>query len=392
MHDVGMNSRDRLLTALSGGRPDRLPATTHHLMPYFLKTYMDDISEEQFFEFFQLDPIVWVSDRKPDEKAGEHWAVTDASKVGEADRCVASEQWRVETTALGGSRNRATRYDIITPVETLSMVLEETSQSVWVSERLVKEKAQIELIAKYAPGWLCDVDAINRKAEKLGGRGIVRGAVPGFEVYGQPGCWQDAAALYGIERLIMETFDDPQWVHTFLAVLMQRKLAGVASMEGAQIDLIELGGGDASSTVISPKIFSEFVVPYDKDVAAAAQRIGAKVVYHTCGGMMAILELIADMCVDAMETFTPPSLGGDAALREAKARIGDRVCMIGGLDQARFLRGCTPRETRHEVRRCFEEAGRGGGFILAPSDHFFDADVRLIRAFADEAQQCRYTD
>ena len=32
-----MNSRERLLTALDGGQPDRLPVTTHHLMPYFLE-------------------------------------------------------------------------------------------------------------------------------------------------------------------------------------------------------------------------------------------------------------------------------------------------------------------------------------------------------------------
>ena len=92
-----------------------------------------------------------------------------------------------------------------------------------------------------------------------------------------------------------------------------------------------------------------------------------------------------------METFTPPSLGGDTDLAEAKARIGDRVCMIGGFDQWRFFQGCTAEETRGAVRQCFKDAGQGGGFILAPSDHFFDADVALIRAFADEARMCAYS-
>ena len=45
---------------------------------------------------------------------------------------------------------------------------------------------------------------------------------------------------------------------------------------------------------------------------------------------------------------------------------------------------------RAEVRRCFEEAGPGGGYILSPSDHFFDADPALLAAFADEARQCVY--
>lgn len=105
---------------------------------------------------------------------------------------------------------------------------------------------------------------------------------------------------------------------------------------------------------------------------------------------MPILEDIAAMKPDAMETFTPPAMGGDVNLKEAKRRIGDRVCMIGGFDQFHFFRGCAPQETRDEVRRCFKEAGENGGFILSPSDHFFEADIELLQAFAGEALKCTY--
>lgn len=219
---------------------------------------------------------------------------------------------------------------------------------------------------------------------------MVRGNICGFDIYGQPGCRQDAACLYGIENLIMATFDDPGWVHELLKILFRRKKTFVESMKGARFDLIEHGGGDASSTVISPKIFDEFVAPYDAELIARAHLAEQRIVYHTCGGMMPFLERIADMQPEAMETFTPPEMGGDVNLREAKRRIGDRVCMIGGFDQFHHLLGCTPEETRRAVRRCFEEAGEGGGYILCPSDHFFDARVELIRAYADEARICLY--
>jgi uroporphyrinogen decarboxylase len=106
--------------------------------------------------------------------------------------------------------------------------------------------------------------------------------------------------------------------------------------------------------------------------------------------MMPLLERIASMQPDAMETFTPPDMGGDVDLAEAKCRIGDKVCMIGGFDQFHFFTGCTPAETRAEVRRCFEAAGSGGSHILSPSDHFFDADLPLKKAFAQEARNCFY--
>ena len=105
---------------------------------------------------------------------------------------------------------------------------------------------------------------------------------------------------------------------------------------------------------------------------------------------MPLLERIAAMTPDAMETFTPWGMGGDVDLAAAKHRIGDRVCMIGGFDQFHFLTGCTPEQTRAEVRRCFQAAGENGGYILCPSDHFFDADVGLVEAYADEGRRCVY--
>ena len=240
------------------------------------------------------------------------------------------------------------------------------------------------------PSPKCNVAAVNREAEAFGERGIIRSHICCFDIFGQPGCWQDAACLVGIEKLIMETYDDTEWVHALLKILQRRKLTYVNSMAGAQFDVLEFGGGDASSTVISPTLFDEFVAPYDAPIITAAHAAGQRIVYHTCGGMMPLLERIAEMKPDAMETFTPPEMGGDAKLSEAKRRIGEQVCMIGGFDQLHFFTGCTPEQTRAEVRRCFEEAGVGGGFILCPSDHFFDAEVRLIEAFADEARHCTY--
>lgn len=246
------------------------------------------------------------------------------------------------------------------------------------------------MIAEFCTNPVCDGEQVKKEAEAFGDRGIIRGHIPGFDIYGQPGCWQDAAVLVGIEKLIMETFDDPAWVHELLEILFHRKANYIKSLAGANFDLLELGGGDASSTVISPKIFRKFVAPYDVRLIELAHQANQRIVYHTCGGMMPILEDIADMNPDAMETFTPKGMGGDVNLAEAKKRIGDRVCMIGGFDQSRYFWGCTEAETRREVRDCFEAAGGNGGFILSPSDHFFDADPKLLAAFLDEAHRCVY--
>ncbi len=359
-------------------------------MDSFLKKYLNGTDSRGFFDHFDLDAIHWVVAHRPDESQGERQdPIQDTLGFLEARRVI-TDQWRIAVEEIPGQEYRMQRYRFITPKGELSLILQSNEHTAWVTEHLIKEKRDIDLLGEFMPAPKCDVAAVNREVEAFGERGIVRSHICCFDVFGQPGCWQDTACLVGIEKLIMETYDDPAWVHELLKILQRRKLIYTRSLVGARYDVIEFGGGDASSTVISPGIFDEFVAPYDAPVIAAAHDAGQRIVYHTCGGMMPVLERLAAMKPDAMETFTPAGMGGDANLAEAKRRIGDKVCMIGGFDQLHFFTGCTPEQTRAEVRRCFEEAGAGGGFILSPSDHFFDADLKLIEAFAVEAKQCLY--
>lgn len=385
-----MTSKERLIAAIERKKPDRLPATTHHVMPYFLDMFMDGATNDEFFKTFGLDPVKWIIAFKPNESKGQYYDPTHQHPGFLESRRVISDDWRIQVEHIQDSDYLTTRYRFITPVKTLSLILQGNDQTSWIAEHLIKERSDIDIIARYAPHYLCDIDTVNKTVDEYGSTGIVRGHIPCFDVFGQPGCWQDACCLVGTERMILSVFDDPLWVHTLLEILKNRKLDYIRSLAGAKYDILELGGGDASTTVISPMIFNEFVAPYDASLIAAAHSVGQRIVYHTCGGMMPILESIADMGPDAMETFTPPNMGGDVDLAEAKRRIGHKVCLIGGFDQFHFFTGVTPEKTRREVRRCFKAAGEGGGYIISPSDHFFEADTNLIKAFAEEAAKCIY--
>jgi hypothetical protein len=380
-----MTSKQRFLAALERKTPDRLPVTTHHVIECFLNRCMGGVGAQAFFDHFGLDPILWLAPMKPDAARGEYWHQSLPGVI-ESDRWRVSEQ---ELPPVDGYRVR--RITIETPKGALTATLQSNDWTTWLTERFVKERGDIDLIAEFMTMPVYDVEAVNREAAAFGERGMVRGTImPCFEFFGQPGCWQDAACLYGIERLITTAFEDPEWVHAFLSILQERKLHAIGSLEGARFDLMELGGGDASSTVISPALFDTFVAPYDRELIAAAHAAGQRIAYHTCGGMMPILENIVDMGPDAIETLTPAGMGGDMDLAEAKRRVGHKVCLIGGFDQFHFFKDCTPEATWAEVRRCFEEAGAGGGFILSPSDHFFDAGLDLIAAYAEAARGCGY--
>ncbi|MBA7548715.1 hypothetical protein ES705_41181 [subsurface metagenome] len=385
-----MTSRQRLITTLDGGKADRLPVTTHHIMPYFLDKYMDGISNKEFFDFFNMDAITWPVPVQADTMRGEYLDPSQGEPGFLQVSRVLSDNWRIESEEIADPRYKTTRYTITTPGGQMSCVIQGNDYTEWVGEALLKKKTDIELIANYGTRPLCNTGKVQEAVHEMGDRGIVRGFILPFDIFGQPDCWQDGCCIRGAENLIMDSFDDPVWVHELMQVLLERKMPYVKSMKGSGYDLMELGGGDASTTVISPTIFNEFVAPYGKQLIDEAHKAGIRVSYHVCGGMMPILEDLTAMGPDALETFTPPEMGADVDLAEAKRRIGDKVCMIGGFNQAHYLQGCTEKATRDYVRKCFDEAGAGGGYILAPSDHFFDADINLLKALADEAAKCLY--
>jgi uroporphyrinogen decarboxylase len=386
-----MTPKQRLITALDKGLPDRLPATTHHVFDPWLKQYMGGITRDAFFEALGLDAIRWVIPVLPDTSRGEFFADNEGQTDFLEIKRIVSDSWRIFEHRTPNENGEIVNISIETPKGSLHAVLQKTPLTTWVIEPLLKEKTDIELFQAYQSWPICDVEEVDHQYEEFGQKGIIRGFIIPSELYGQPGCWQDFCCLRGTVKAILDTFDDPQWVHQCLSVLLERKLHYVQSLAGAKYDLIELGGGDASTTVISPDIFRQFVAPYDSQLIEACHAQNQRVVYHTCGGMMPILEDIAAMNPDAMETFTPPDIGGDVDLASAKKRIGDKVCMIGGFDQVHYLSGVEDSVTRKEVQRCFNEAGEGGGYILCPSDHFFDAEPELLAAFADEASKCTYS-
>ena len=123
------------------------------------------------------------------------------------------------------------------------MVLEFDPYTAWVVEPLVKEKRDIDCIAEYVTAPKCDVEAVNRVADAFGQRGLVRGYICCFDVFGQPGTWQDATCLVGVERMIMETYDDPAWVHELLRILFRRKKVFVESLAGTATIFLSLAAG-----------------------------------------------------------------------------------------------------------------------------------------------------
>jgi uroporphyrinogen-III decarboxylase len=367
-----------MLTALHGGKPDRLPATIHGWMDYWNNKYMRGADQFEIYRHFDMDaqifyfawldePVVSAMYFTGDLVPGPNWKV--GYRIAKQDQ---------ESTIY--------KFTIETPEGTLTKTMERNDKMAWVTEYPIKEKEQIYWIQRYMPLPRPDITRINQAFEQMGDMGILRAGIFNH----QGGCWQDACNYVGTEKLIMQTFDDPAWVHEFLGIILDYKLRFIDSLRGARIDMLENGGGDGCMSVISPRLFREFCLPYDRQTTAALHDIGIKTVYHTCGKMMAQLDLIKQTGCDASETLTPLGMGGDANLREIKQVLGDSMCLIGGFDQQQGFECGTPAAIRAQVEMCWQQAAPNGGYIMAASDHFFEGDPENLRTYVQIAQEFCY--
>lgn len=357
-----MKAKERMLIALNRGIPDRVPATIHQWQPFHLQKFMNGKTDIQAFNEVELDAAI---------------TCTPLINAPSAD-------WNIITK----TRESVTDYTIETPEGNLTWQSGSNEFTSWVTGHLVKKCEDIYLIKKYMPVPRLNKEFLSKYYDELGDGGIIRTFINGY----QGGCWQDACELYGAENLIYKAYDDPGWVHEFLDILLEKKLRFIYEyMAGARVDLVETGGGASSSTLISPEIHSEFCLPYDRKIHDALHELGFKVVYHTCGGMMGILDLIEKNGCDASETLSPVSVGGNITNPQAvKKELGSKVALIGGLDQINILTEGTPVQVRDEVFKLFRAYGPGGGYIMCACDHFFHAPVENLKAYAAAAKECLY--
>jgi uroporphyrinogen-III decarboxylase len=368
---MSMTSRERMLTALANGRPDRLPCQVHGWMGYYLQHYLDGADWYQAYERFGMDYAIYVSPSYT--YVAEDLADWDADHrdLG-ADRD-GNHRWEETITTPGGTLHHAGARNVITP---------------WQTEFIIKTEADFALWERYCPvPASADLTPVAEARDKLGDRGIVR-SHPFSAGQGSP--WQSFCTLVGTEQAIFMAIDEPEFVHHALEAILARTVRVTGMWQGTAADMVEVGGGAGSSTVISPALFRQFCLPYDQREIAALQDVGLKVVYHLCGGLMPMLDLVVETGADGLETMTPPGMGGDCDLAEASRRVGDRLFFIGGFDQNRGFEHGTPETAQRLVRDCFEATRDHAGYIVAPSDHFFHGDPANLQAFADAARDCVY--
>jgi MtaA/CmuA family methyltransferase len=189
----------------------------------------------------------------------------------------------------------------------------------------------------------------------------------------------EAADLRGINNLMMDFFDDREFVHELFEFVLELELNfAKAQMEsGAEL----IGVGDAAASLVGPKIYEDFVWPFEKRMMESLRAMGARTRLHICGNTRPILGLMGQLGCDIVD------LDWMAPLAEARAAMGPAQVLLGNIDPVRVVCNGTPEEVYDAVAECHRQAG--GRFIVSAGCEVVrdtsSENVHAMRRYARES-------
>jgi uroporphyrinogen decarboxylase len=194
------------------------------------------------------------------------------------------------------------------------------------------------------------------------------------------GPWTLATSLRGAEDLIVDTFTDPDFVHELMRYTTQvtEHLAEAVRAAGAGLSLSE---APASISLISPKIFREFVAPYEKQLISDLRERKISVTIHICGVIEPIMEDIASLGAVALSMDRPTSL------EKMFDTSAGRIVIIGNVPTQVFMDG-TRKDMEDEVKRCLAVGKERGAYILSSGCELSPrADLERVKWFCELASE-----
>jgi uroporphyrinogen-III decarboxylase len=185
--------------------------------------------------------------------------------------------------------------------------------------------------------------------------------------WGFAGVFNFVAGLIGMDQVYAAPYEDEELYHFLMSHVANAMCDYNRALVEAGVDCVGIQGHMAGGRTTSPAYFRKFVQPYEKRVIEAIHGTGGFTVYHNCGFARSLYDNYRELGMTVWETVSEPPRG-DNHLTEAKHLLGDRLCLLGNLDQVEFLKTAAPAEVAERTRATVRAGMPGGRYIFSTSD------------------------
>jgi uroporphyrinogen decarboxylase len=352
-----MTPRERIMTALRNGTPDRVPATpdTSIMIPCRLQ-------RKPFWEMeVNENPPLW----KAYIEAVKHFGTDGWMFNGRLDLTTRPEvrnEWKVvkktddrwEVRGVYHTPDGDLTYTNVTPRDNPTTMVEHPVKDI---ERDFKKLRHF-----FTPALSADATVYRQQREEMGERGMIciGVGVPGFQSW--LGLFQG-----GLEALTYAYEDHPDLFAELVELHDRHAVRCTELAIDAGIESI-LTGGSGSITLQSPELFRKLSLPTLRKITRMCRQAGVICGIHSCGKERALVQACAEET--ELDYVNPLEIApmGDCDLAECKRLWGNRLALMGNLHTTDVMLRGTVTDVRRESLRAILAAGGDGGFVLSTGD------------------------
>ena len=340
-----MTSRQRVLCALNGGTPDRVPIWEYlfslkhqkEVMGYTTELY-DGKTQVQMAAKLGLD-VIWAP-------INGFCGIED---VPHAQDEIYRDEW--------GVTYRKNGWPIIAQIDTPVK-----SRENWANYTMpsVEMPGRLKILK----------DVIGANDHQLA---VVAGLLGPFTMM----TWY----LMDFETLSVSLFTDPDLVHEMADAFVEWALGSAKLAFGTGgVDAFHISDdwGATSGLLISPDQFREFFTKPFERLVKGLKAYGVPVIMHNDGNLWDILD---DLVATGINAYHPVEKAASMDLAKVKQRYSGRVCPIGNVNNKTTMVTGTQEDVIRETLECLKIGAPGGGYMLS-TDHSLHDDIPLENAKA----------
>jgi uroporphyrinogen decarboxylase len=348
-----MTPRERLLTALDGGEPDRVPCALgfYHVAAERLAppgSWRDDWVDVRFVQFTP----------SPEEAALRRRArpYDGDTRLGTPAQVATYASWRYRPERL--DRNPLARAESLDDLQQFPFP---------------------ELSEPYRLAGLAE------QVGSLHARGLAAGgSLPhlGGELF------EAAWRLRGLENFLLDLLERPDWAHFLLDRLTELAVRNAEALARAGVDVLALDDdvGMPGTMMISPATWREFFKPRLDRIIRAARAIkpDLRLLFHSDGYFEPIVGDLMEIGVQAINPVQPDHMDAE----RLRARYGSHLTLWGTVGRQTTFSFATPDDIRAEVAHRIATLGRAG-LILSPAYDIDEPDIPWanVEAFLTAVQR-----